>query len=213
VQAGERQKHIDRGVDLASVILLSIVAIVSALAVYQSSRWSGRESAEFARSSAYRTQNSIELARSNVLQTIDAALALRYLDALRSNDKKTQKFYGDRFRPEARAAMQAWIEQDPLHNRSAPATPFALPQYELASDAKARTAIGLADQATAEAEKANQTADDFLLLTVIFSTVAFMSGISTKFRFPFNVVAVCIAFAFIVYGVARMMALPFLSFS
>jgi hypothetical protein len=130
---------------------------------------------------------------------------------LRTADTPAQKFYGSRFRPESRAAIAAWLKLDPLHNPNAPSSPFEMKEYRLGSSLDAKRAEGLAASAFERATSATRDSDQFLLLTVIFATVAFFGGMSTKFRFPFHLVVVALGYIALVYGVIRMIDLPVLT--
>ncbi len=189
--------------------LLSLTAVLSAVCVYQSARWSGAQTLYFNEAAAARIDAGIAAARSNELETIDVGLLLRYLDALERNDKESMTFLADHFRPEARPAIEAWLKSNPRTNRHAAESPFNLPDYKLAS--RAEEARHDADSARAFklAADANRNSDDFLLLTITFATVAFLGGMSTKFRFPYHLIVVCAGTVALVFGTIRLLELPF----
>jgi hypothetical protein len=203
-----RREEIDRYVDIMSVLLLSATAVLSAVCVYQSALWSGRETRLYNQASADRISAALDGATSNAIRIVDVGVFVRYLEALRSGDKATQTFFNAHLNPEARAALAAWLRTDPLHNPRAPRTPFTMPEYRLPSDARMERGNALAEQTFEAAQTANRRADAFTSLTIMFASVAFLAGMSTKFRFPFHLVVVSAGFIALVYGVVRLTGLP-----
>jgi hypothetical protein len=205
-----RREEVDRYVDIMSVLLLSATAVLSAICVYQSALWSGRETRLYNQASGDRISAALAGATSNAIRIIDVGLFVRYLEALRSGDRTAQTFFYARLNPEARVALAAWLKTDPVHNPRAPQTPFAMPEYRLSSDARMAHANALAQQTFAAAQTANRHADAFTSLTIMFASVAFLAGMSTKFRFPFHLVVVSAGFIALIYGIFRLTGLPHL---
>jgi hypothetical protein len=200
----------DRVVDVASVVLISIAAVLSALCGYQSGRWSGEEGRFYNLANASRVQSAEDADRAMALTAIDVNLFLHYVDAVDARHAREAAFIYRRFRPEMRAATAAWLATKPLTNPAAPSSPFAMPQYKPA----ARTAsVALERQAAGDfraAQAATRNSDDFLLLTVIFAAVSFLGGISTKMSFPRHAVVVTLGTVALIYGAVRLGRLPFL---
>ena len=88
-------------------------------------------------------------------------------------------FLYERFRPEFRVAVDAWLAESP-RSAGAPPTPFAMEEYRLEATEVAaqleRDAEGYADAA----RRANQRSDNYVLMTIMFATVLFFAGISSK---------------------------------
>jgi hypothetical protein len=207
----QRRERIDRLVDIISVLLLSITAVLSAICIYQSARWSGDSTRLYNRASAYRISAGIATAESNEFHLIDIGLFLRYIEAVHGGDKSAADFLFDHFRPEARPAIVAWLKSDPMHNKHAAKTPFLMPEYRLASDQAVKSYEARSAASFRDAVEANRQSESFLRLTIILSTAAFLGGMSTKFRFPFHLIVVTIGTIAVIYGIARMLSLPFQS--
>jgi hypothetical protein len=205
-----RREEVDRYVDIMSVLLLSATAVLTAICVYQSALWSGRETRLYNQASAERISAALAGATSNAIRIVDIGVFLRYLEALRSGDRAAQTFFNAHINPEAGAALAAWLRTDPIHNPHAPRTPFAMPEYRLSSDAQMRHGNAVAEQTFAAAEAANRHADAFTSLTIMFASVAFLAGMSTKFRFPFHLLVVSAGIIALVYGIFRLTGLPHL---
>jgi hypothetical protein len=205
----EHQKA-DRIVDVASVALISIAAVLSALCGYQSGRWSGQQARLYNLADAERIQSAGDVGRANTLTIIDVGLFLSYVSAADVHDTRKERFIYARLRPEMRPAMAAWLASKPLANAKAPSSPFVMPQYKLKTRTDAVRLDAAAAASFAEAQEANRHADNFLLLTVIFSGVSFLGGMSTKMTYPNHLILVCIGIVGLIYGGIRLAELPFL---
>ena len=205
----EHQK-VDRVVDVASVALISIAAVLSAVCGYQSGRWSGQQARLYNVANADRIQSAEAAGRANTLTLIDVGLFLNYISAVDVNDTRKAEFIYRRLRPEMRPAMAAWLASKPLTNSKAPSSPFVMPQYTLKTRADAAGLDTAGAASFSDAQKANHHADDFLLLTVIFAGVSFLGGMSTKMVYPNHLILISIGIVGLIYGGIRLAELPFL---
>jgi hypothetical protein len=209
VNRPETRATFDRVVDVASVVLISLAAVLSAVCGYQAGRWGGYQAELYSQAEAYRVMAAEAHGKSNELTMIDVGLFLRYLDAVHAGDTEMEQFLWRRLRPEAKPAIKAWLAMKPLQNPHAPPSPFTMPQYRLASTAEAVHDNAQAEAAFLAAQKATRHSDDFLLLTVIFAGVSFLAGISTKLVFPRHVIVVGVGSVALLYGLVRLTGLPF----
>ena len=108
---------------------------------------------------------------------IDALTFTEWVDAYSAGKTKLAAFYFDRFRPEFRPAVTAWVATKPLKNPKAPLTPFAMPEYRSAALAEADRleAKGGAESVVAAAYVAR--ADRYTLSVVLFAMSLFFAGI------------------------------------
>jgi len=202
-------KRVDRVVDLASVALISVAAVLTALCGYQSGRWAGQQARLYNLAEAGRIRSAEAADRANVLMAIDVGLFLHYVDAVAAGNAREATFILGRFRPEVKPAVQAWLATKPLRNPHAPSSPFAMPQYALKTQAEAHADDAAASANFNAAVEATRHSDDFLLLTVIFAGVSFLGGISTKLVYPRHAIAVAVALVGLIYGLIRLVQLPF----
>lgn len=203
-------QRFDRVVDIASVVLISMAAVLTAICGYQSGRWGGRQAQLYSLANANRLQSAEAADRANVLTAMDVGLFLHYIDSVATGNAREAQFILARLRPEMRPAMNAWLASKPLRNPRAPSSPFTMPQYTLKTRTDARTYEARASASFKEAVEATHHSDDFLLLTVIFAGVSFLAGISTKMIYPRHAIIIGVAFVAVIYGVARLVELPFL---
>jgi hypothetical protein len=201
-------RFVDRFVDVASVVLISIAAVLTALCGYQSARWSGHQARDYNIANAERIASAESSDRANVLTAIDVGLFLQYIDAVAAGNTAKAQFVYQRLRPEMKPAMDAWIKAKPRLNPKAPSSPFVMPQYSLQTRAKARRLEASAQATFEQAQAANEHSDNFLLLTVIFAGVSVLGGMSTKMFFPRHLILV--GLIGLIYGGIRLAELPFL---
>lgn len=200
----------DRFVDVASLVLISLAAVLSAVCGYQSGRWGGQTALLYNDAGNYRVLAAEAHDTANELRMIDIGVFLRFVDAYHAKDDAMRNFLFARFRPEAKRAIQAWIAMKPLHNPRAPSSPFVMPQYRLQATLDSKRDSAQAAELFKRAQEANHHSEDFLLLTVIFAGVSFLAGVSTKMTFPRHIIVVGLGSIALIYGVVRLERLPFL---
>ena len=76
-----------------------------------------------------------------------------------------------------KSAVQAWLETDPLNNPNAPPHPFAMSQYNRTFASEAQQFAEESRRNLEEAQQANKNSDNYILVTVIYSSVLFIGGI------------------------------------
>ena len=119
---------------------------------------------------------------SGYIMSVQAGLFVAYASARSSGDQELADFLYQRFPPELKVATDAWLATDPQNDPNAPPSPFDIPEYRLAEQDTAEQKNQLAEARFADAAEADEYADDYVLLTVIFATVLFFSGIAGKFQ-------------------------------
>lgn len=195
-----------RWLEIAAVVMLAIATVASAWSAYQAARWSGIQGIKFAEGNTARLESTRASTEGGQLAQIDVTSFFQWINSFAAQDEELAAFYFERFRPEFRPAVEAWIATNPIENPSAPLTPFALPEYEVADFAEAGF---LADQATDrlnEAKEANQRSDNYVLAVVLFASVLFFAGIGVKFRTISARLALLVLGALVFVGTAAWIA-------
>ena len=131
----------DRRLELYATILLAMAAVATAWASYQSSRWHGKQAQAQSASIAARVESSKAAGVANRQVQIDVGLFTQWVDAYATGETELADFYRHRFREEFEPAFEAWIATRPLRNPRAPLSPFAMPEYELASTKEAERLV------------------------------------------------------------------------
>ena len=89
-------------------------------------------------------------------------------------------FIYERFRPEFKTAVEAWLAMRPLTNPQAAPTPFELPEYQLADRDRAAELEAQADAFSSTARDANDRGDQYVLMTILFASVLVLLSIGSK---------------------------------
>jgi hypothetical protein len=168
--------------EVLGTILLAVAALATAWSTFQSGRWRGEQAVNTNKGQAARIESSEAHTRAGQLTQIDIATFSQWVDADVAGNRKLAHFYRKRFRKEFKPAINAWIATKPLTNPKAPSSPFAMPQYRLAEEQRAKRLAATAAVRSAAAGAANDHADNYLLAVVLFASSLFFAGIFTKVK-------------------------------
>jgi hypothetical protein len=114
-------------------------------------------------------------------RAFDASMFITYMQARLERNSALEAFLAQRFRPEMKPAVEAWLKLDPLNNSAAPTSPFRMAEYAQKETAEVARQEELAAKAMAAAREARRRSDDYVLLTVVFASVLFFGGIARAF--------------------------------
>ena len=166
--------------DTLAAVLLSIAAVATAWSSYQASRWTGEQAKTFSAANAARVESTRASGLANTQTQVDIATFIAWVDAHIDANDELATFYSRRFRDEFRPAFEAWLRTDPFEDRSAPPSPFAMPEYSLAAAAQAETLESTANSLAEQARVNVQRATNYVLGVVLFAIVLFCSGVGSK---------------------------------
>jgi len=211
------EKRADRGrldhhFELFEAIILSIAAVLAAWTGFQAAKWSGVQANSYSQAGASRVESTRASTRAGQETTVDVIAFTQWLQAAEAEGLLTRQadpnavyvpdpnvlsgFLYERFRPEFKPAVDAWIATRPRTNASAPPTPFAMPEYKVAAAAEAARLEQRAEEQSAAARQANQRSDNYVLALVLFASALFFAGISTKLNlYQFRVAIVAMGYA------------------
>lgn len=164
--------------DYACAVLLSLATVGSAWCAYQSSRWSGVQTFRLAAANKAGRAAAAFTDHATTMATFDAQMFLQFIAAKEHGDRKLAEFLLERFRPEARRAVDAWLAANPLNDSAAPKHPFQMPEYDPVDRKKAAESSEESSRYQQLALDANSAADSYTLLTVMFASVLFFAGIN-----------------------------------
>jgi hypothetical protein len=168
--------------EIVATVLLSAATVLTAWSAFESTKWSGVQATRFSQASASRTE-SVRASTTAGQQTVaDVTVFTAWLTATDQGQTHLAALLAARFEGEFKVAFEAWERTSPLSNPAAPATPFATPQFEQANARRATDLETLASTQFTEATQANQRADDYVLMTVLFALVLFFGAVSTRFE-------------------------------
>lgn len=175
---------VDERLEVVATVLLSLATVATAWSGYQASRWNGEQAKSFSRANAARVESTKAADLANAQTQIDVATFTQWVNAYALDQTELADFYFARFRPEFKPAVDAWVATRPRRNPDAPLTPFAMPEYELASRAESERLQAEAEEQSATARENVQRATNYVLCVVLFAAVLFFAGISTKLDTP-----------------------------
>jgi hypothetical protein len=171
----------DQRVELIAAVMLSIATVVTAWSAYQATRWSGDQAENYTSASATRTESVRSSTEANRQVLIDVDTFLGWLDAAQSGQRSLADDIHARMREEFLPAFDAWLAT--ARPGSIPdGTPFAQPEYRLASIEKAERLEAKAAALFDEGTEANQIGDNFVLAAVLFASVLFFAGLAGTFN-------------------------------
>jgi hypothetical protein len=169
--------------EIFATALLGLAALATAWSGYQASLWDGIQSSNYTQASAARTTAAQKHTEANQFRLADLSVFESFIDASISGDTDLADFYRTRFRDEFEPAYEAWTALDPLTNPAAPASPLAMPEYQLAQDQEASDLIARAEAKFAEGEEANTYSDVYTASTLFFASALFFAAISERFEY------------------------------
>lgn len=187
---------LDRTFEFWEAIILSVAVLLTAWTGFQAAKWSGEQADGYSRASASRVQSAEAASVADAQRTVDVITFTDWLAALEDegiftselaldstyqpDEEKYSGFLHERFRPEFKVAVTAWLAQEPIVNPDAAGTPFELPEYVLAADTEADRLEAVATAATDEAREHNERSDVYVLMAIIFAAVLVLAGINSK---------------------------------
>ena len=192
-----------------AAILISISALGTSWAGYQSTVWGGRQTSYGGQSMAMRTKSTRASTTAGQLRIVDVGLFTNWLNAYGRGDTLLASFYQKRFRAEFRPAFDKWIASHPLKSADAAPTPFGLPEYRLTQDDDATRLEIAADSLANEASNSAHARDSYVLVAVILAMVMFFVDIGQHIKsVRLGVMLVSIGLLIWFAGVLRLIALP-----
>jgi hypothetical protein len=169
-------------VEIACAIVLSLAITASAWCAYQSQLWGGVQMFRLAAAGRAGRESTESTIAALQYRMFDALMLIKYTEIRAQGKKELDQFLYDRFRPEMKKAMEAWLKTDPFNDPAAPHTPFEMPDYVQKQQLEAKAQDAIADEMAAAADHANKNSDTYVLLTVIFASVLFFCGITGTFE-------------------------------
>jgi hypothetical protein len=164
--------------------LMALTTLLAAWSGFQSTKWSGIMAIRFNEAGALRSES---LRSSNLAATqraVDVGLFTRWVDAYADGNQELVEFYEQRFPERLGVAVDAWVATEPLTSPDAPSSPFAMTEYRLEAEEEAEELVERAGAKAAEALRANQNGDNYVLTAVLFASVLLFAGIGSKLASP-----------------------------
>jgi hypothetical protein len=161
-----------------STVLLSLATVLSSWSIYQSSQWGGKEKSYIDNESLKNQMLVQKELSANQRKSSEVQYFLIYMSNVINGNTELSDFMGTRFSPHLKVAVSAWWQLDPLHNPSAPASPFNMKEYVLPELADISKLTDEISELKNKADLAGTLSGNYTLLSLALSMVLFFSGIS-----------------------------------
>ena len=195
--------------ELACAIVLALATTASAWCAYQSKLWGGAQMARANAAVRAGRAGAVNSLAAMQLRAFDASMFITYMQARIGTNPAMESFLAQRFRPEMKSAVEAWLKLDPLNNPAAPPSPFRMAEYAQKETAEVARQEELAAKAMAASRQARGFSDDYVLLTVVFASVLFFGGIARAFDSrPLRTVLAALAVLLFLATLAALATMP-----
>ena len=161
--------------ELVAVILLALVAVLTAWCGFQSTKWGGDSSVAFSEASAARIEASDYESEARDARMVDITVYTQWVIAGADGDAALADYIEARFSPELQVAFDAWD----AGGRTRPG-PFAMDEYVPDGTVEAQADKDRANALQADALAFNDKGDDYSLMTVMFALVLFLAAIAQR---------------------------------
>ncbi len=198
----------DRLLEIIAVLLLAVTTLGTAWCGYQSSAWNGVQT-DLARASS---DERVEAARAFGLATqkvaYDAGLVGQYAQAVQAGNTRLADFYKKTLvRPEFLPLLEEW--QAEVASGGTPTSLFTDPEYLDAQFKTYNEATKKAEDSNAASQAAGNTADSYVLTTILLAIALFFAGVTSSFRYkPARVLLIVLAIGTIAVAATRLADLP-----
>ncbi|MCT2225876.1 hypothetical protein [Microbacterium paraoxydans] len=162
-----------RFLEIATVSLLAVTAVLTAWCGFEASKWGGEMSIAFSQASSARVQAASAQATAQAARQYDLTLFTEWVLAEADGRDDLVDFVEQRFTDEFAVAFDAWVA-DGRSERG----PFVMDEYVPPGAREAEELSAEADARFADALRNNQRGDDYSLLTVLFALVLFFAALS-----------------------------------
>ncbi|MCW5551394.1 MAG: hypothetical protein KIS67_04425 [Verrucomicrobiae bacterium] len=167
--------------EVACAIVLALATTASAWCAYQSKLRGGAQLARGNAAAKVGRESAVNSLAAMQARTFDASMFITFMQARIEGNQAVEAFLRQRFRPEMKPAVDAWLKLDPLNNSAAPPSPFNMAEYLQKDAVEVAHQEELAATAMADSREARGYSDNCVLLTVVFASVLFFGGIARAF--------------------------------
>ena len=170
----------DKKISFITAIMLAVIIVAIAWCAYQSTLWNGIQTFKLRDVNSNSLNFVLKTIQQGQYSTVDAMTFIEYVNALHDKKQELSDFYYKSFRPDFKVAVDAWLKTDPLNNPNAPPHPFVMNEYNRTVVLEAQQFAKESELNLEKAQIANKNSDNYVLMTVIYSSVLFVGAILEK---------------------------------
>ncbi|MFF1540793.1 hypothetical protein ACFVWL_12000 [Microbacterium sp. NPDC058269] len=180
-EASAKTPRTSRVLDILTVVLLSVTAVLTAWCGFEASKWGGEMSIAFSQASSARIQAASAESTAQAARQYDLTLYTEWVLAEENGQDELVPFIQERFTEEFAVAFDAWTAEGRVSRG-----PLAMDEYVPPGTMEAQELGARADAKFDEALADNQRGDNYSLLTVLFALVLFFAAISQHQAAPWR---------------------------
>lgn len=208
-QPGKHHGQWHELLEMAEVIILAVVALMTAWSGLQAARWDGQQSLLYGQANRDRFQADAASTLAGQQLSADASLFTAWLQAHAAGDARLQATFVRRFTPEYREAYEAWLKTEPFSNPTAPPGPGYMPSYHNPNQQAADRWNSLAADTFEKGTQARENADKYVRDTVLFASVLFLVALAQRLKAVRPRIALgTVAFALLAFVIISVVQLP-----
>lgn len=161
--------------EIVTILLISVVAVLTAWCGFESSKWGGEMSIAFSQASGARIQSASADGAARDARSYDLTIYAAWVNAVAEKRQGLADYIEARFTPHFTVAFDDWEESGRVLN-----SPLAEKSYLPPGQAEAKELSARADAKFSEALESNARGDRYSLLTVLFALVLFFAAMSSR---------------------------------
>ncbi len=206
-QNGETPRS-HRLLEIIAVLILGITTVGTAWCGYQASQWNGAQSDLARESSDDRVEASRLFGLATQKVAYDSNIIANYaIAAQQGNDKLTEFYRKTLVRPAFMPILDSWIAE--AQAGGTPASLFTDTAYLDQQFGDYRAATDKAEKATQASQAAGQTANAYVVTTILLAVALFFAGVTSSFKYvPARVFLLILALGTIAVAASRLADLP-----
>lgn len=206
---GEHHGRLHELLEIAEVVILAVVAVMTAWSGLQAGKWDGRQALLYGQASRDRFQADAASTLAGQELSADASLFTALLQAHEAGNAELQAIYVRRFTPDYRNAYEAWLKTDPFNNPAAPPGPGYMPSYNNPNQGAAGRLNALASNTFDEGTHARENSDKCVRDTVLFASVLFLVALAQRLKAVRTRLALgAVAFGLLAFVTVSVIQLP-----
>ncbi len=164
--------------EMIAAIILGLATVASAWGAYQATRWSGVQATAYTEAGLASTEAGKAFQLADAKLNLDQTLFVEWAVAVtEGNDDLAAYIAEDLASAELAPALAEWLESDDDVPTPFETDAYVLEELEIGNEWEAEAEIQVE-----RGRDANQTGDEYVLVTVILTSALFFAGISTVLR-------------------------------
>ena len=206
---GNHHGRLHEFLEITEVVILAVVAVMTAWTGLQAGKWDGRQSLLYGQASSARFQADAASTLAGQQLSANASMFTALLQAHEAGSAKLQASYVRRFTPDYREAYEAWLTTDPFNNPAAPPGPGYMPSYHNPNQGAADRLNALASNTFDEGTQARENSDKYVRDTVLFASVLFLVALAQRLKAVRTRLALgAVAFGLLAFVIVSVIQLP-----